>query len=266
MDAKIKGEFAGWPKKYASSDVIIVGAGPAGLMAAMDLASSDLKILVIDKSPFAGGRLWVSDYLISASMLMSQVKEMLDELKITYKKGKAGLFVTAGPSASAKLVSAACDAGVKILNLAEFSDLICGNELVEGIMVDWKPQLALKDEVNGSIPVALKSQIVVDTTGSSAQVCKNLINRGIVNPNQYEKIDIHKSEELLLEKTGSIYPGLFVGGMAAAALYGIPAGGLTLCSMLLSGRKLAQAIDLFFAENYIMPFKKHKSINRDSRL
>jgi thiazole biosynthesis enzyme len=257
-DVKIKSGFTGWLKKYASSDVIIVGGGPAGLMAAVDLAKLDLKILVIGSNSYVGGRLWVSDFLVSASIFMAQFKEILDELKIPYQKGKGGLSVAAGPVISSKLISATCDAGVKILNLAEFKDLICTDERVAGVVISWNPRLSLKDEIATSIPISLKCQIVVDATGMGAQVCQVLMRRGVIKPNNYEQADVRISEELLLENTNQIYPGLVVGGMAVATIYGIPLGGLSLCSILLSGRKIAQEVEMFFAENYNLPPKKKR--------
>lgn len=252
---KITGEFKGWSKKYASSDVIIVGGGPAGLMAALDLAKLDLKILVVESSSAAGGRLWASDFLISASGFMPQVGDMLDELKIPYKKGKGGLSVTAGSNLSSKLISAVCDSGVRILNMTEFKELIFTDEKVEGVVVNWAPQLSLKDKLTTGVSAALKSQVVIDATGVNACVCQILIGRGAIKPDKYEQVDIRASEKLLLEKTGNIYPCLAVAGMAVATIYGIPHGGLTLCSMLLSGRKAVDEVMMHLSEIFLLSRK-----------
>lgn len=256
MKGKTAGKFPGWFKKYASSDVIIVGGGPAGLMAAFDLAKLDLKILVVESASFAGGRLWTSDFLISASTLMPQVREILDELKIPYKKGRGGISVAAGPSLSSKLISAVCDTGVRILNMAEFDDLIYTDEKAEGVVINWVSRLSLKDKVSTGVSADLKSQMVIDATGIDASVCRILMERGVIKPTRYEQVDIRASEELLLEKTGSIYPGLVVAGMAVATIYGIPQEGLTLCSMLLSGRKAADEVVMSLSEIFLLSRKK----------
>ncbi|MDP3790944.1 MAG: sulfide-dependent adenosine diphosphate thiazole synthase [Candidatus Omnitrophota bacterium] len=253
--AKITGEFKGWSKKYASSDVIIVGGGPAGLMAALDLARLDLKILVVESSSAVGGRLWASDFLISTSGFMPQVREILDELKVPYKKGKSGLSVTAGSNLSSKLISAVCDAGVRILNMAEFKDLIFTDEKVEGITINWVPQLSLKDKMIAGIPTTLKSQAIIDATGLDARVCRLLMEKGAIKLDKHEQIDVRASENMLLEKTGNIYPGLAVAGMAVAGIYGIPQGGLTLCSMLLSGRRVADEVIKFLSEIFYLHVK-----------
>jgi thiamine thiazole synthase len=46
-------------------------------------------------------------------------QEFLEELKIPYKEAGKGLFTAYGPNACSKLISSACDAGVKILNMTK---------------------------------------------------------------------------------------------------------------------------------------------------
>ncbi|MDD5595498.1 MAG: FAD-binding protein, partial [Candidatus Omnitrophica bacterium] len=183
-------------KKRTSQDAIIVGAGPAGLMAAIDLAKSDLKVLVVESNACAGGRLWLSDFLISSPVFMPQFREILDELEIPYKKGKNGLSVNAGPGFSSRLILAACDVGVKILNLAEFQDLIYLEDKIKGIVVNWKPRLSLKEGVAAEVSLSLNSQIVADTTGTNAAVYQSLRKKGVVKLEEYGQIDPAISEEL----------------------------------------------------------------------
>ena len=45
-------EFAKWFEDYIISDVIIVGAGPSGLVAAKDLGSVGIKTLVIESNNY----------------------------------------------------------------------------------------------------------------------------------------------------------------------------------------------------------------------
>jgi heterodisulfide reductase subunit A len=45
----------GAKKNHLSGSVMVVGAGIAGMQAALDLANSDYKVYLVDKSPTVGG-------------------------------------------------------------------------------------------------------------------------------------------------------------------------------------------------------------------
>ena len=49
--------FGSTPKAYAFCDLLVIGAGPAGLAAAAEAAGGGLSVLVVDESPRAGGSL-----------------------------------------------------------------------------------------------------------------------------------------------------------------------------------------------------------------
>ena len=91
-------------------------------------------------------------------------------------------------------------------------------------------------------PIALESKVVIDATGHDAWVAKSLEKRGLLKIQTYGPMDVCTSEDLVVEKTGEVYPGLYVMGMAAATVYGIPRMGPTCGGMLFSGRKAAELI------------------------
>lgn len=233
-------EFAGWFEEYIISDVIIVGAGPSGLMAAKDLAKDGFKTLVIEANNYLGGGFWIGGYLMNTLTFRAPANEILDELKIPYKEAEPGLFTADGPNACSKLISAACDAGVKILNMTKFDDVVLRNNKVEGAVINWTPVSALPRQITCVDPVSLESKIVIDATGHDAHVCKSLEKRGIIKLKGFGPMDANSSESLVVEKTGEIYPGLLVSGMAVSTAYGIPRMGPTFGGMLFSGRRVAQ--------------------------
>ncbi|HJW88178.1 MAG TPA: FAD-dependent oxidoreductase, partial [Dehalococcoidia bacterium] len=61
----IVGGFMRQFEQYARSDVIIVGAGPSGLIAGRDLARKGLKVLIVERNNYLGGGFWIGGYLMN---------------------------------------------------------------------------------------------------------------------------------------------------------------------------------------------------------
>ena len=127
----------------AESDVIIIGAGPAGLTASRELSNMGYKVLVIEQNNYLGGGYWLGGYMMNPVTVREPAQKFWDELGIPYKKVAEGLYLTPGPHAVSKLIGAACDSGVKFLQLTKFDDLVLKNGRVAGIVVNWMPVSAL---------------------------------------------------------------------------------------------------------------------------
>lgn len=236
----IVGEFSRWLEDYIVSDVIIVGGGPSGLLAAKDLASSGVKTLIIEANNYLGGGFWIGGYLMNTLTFRAPAQEILDELRIPYKEVEEGLFTSDGPNACSKLISAACDAGAKILNMTKFDDIVYRNKRVEGVVINWAPVSSLPRQISCLDPISLESKVVIDATGHDASVCKSLEKRNLLKLKDFGPMDVNTSEDLVVEKTGEIHPGLIVAGMAVSTAYGIPRMGPTFGGMLVSGTKAAK--------------------------
>lgn len=255
----IIGEFNAWFKEYIVSDVIIVGGGPSGLMAARDLANAGLKTLIVESNNYIGGGFWVGGYFMNTLTFRAPAEKVLAELKIPCKEIEDGLFVADGPSACSKLISAACDSGAKILNLTRFDDVVYRNNKVEGVVINWSAVSALPRQITCVDPIALESRIVIEATGHDAWVAKSLEKRGLLKLQTYGPMDVNSSEALVVEKTGVIHPGLIATGMAVSTIYGIPRMGPTFAGMLFSGRKAAGiAKDMFVAKRKDYPGTPHE--------
>lgn len=252
-DAKISkaiiSEFSKWLGDYIICDVIIVGGGPSGLLAGMDLAIKGFKTLIIEANNYLGGGFWMGGYLMNTLTFRAPSQKVLDELKIPYKEVEEGLYTADGPNACSKLISAACDAGVKILNMTKFDDVVYRNKKVEGIVINWMPVSTLPKQISCVDPISLECKVVIDSTGHDACVCRSLEKRKLLKMADYGPMDANVSEDLVVEKTGLIFPGLIITGMAVSTVFGIPRMGPTFGGMLLSGRKGAQESMKLLAKN-----------------
>jgi thiamine thiazole synthase len=169
-------------------------------------------------------------------------QKILDEIGVPYKKFKEGLYVADGPHACSKLIASACDAGVKVINMTKFDDVVMREDKVGGIVMNWTPVSALPRAITCVDPVAIESKIVIDATGHDAVVVKSLEKRGLVDIAGFQGMWVEKSEDAVVENTQEVYPGVIVTGMAVATTYGNPRMGPTFGGMLLSGEKAAKIV------------------------
>lgn len=237
----IVAEFAAEFQEYVESDCIIIGAGPSGLMAGRDLARAGKKVLIVERNNYLGGGFWIGGYLMNKVTVRHPAERVLDELGVPYKVASEGLLIADGPHACSKLIASACDSGVKFANMTIFEDLVLReNGRVCGAVINWTPITALPREITCVDPVAVESKIVIDATGHDAKVVKKLEERGLIKTKGFGAMWVERSEDLILEHTGEVHPGLIVTGMAVSTTFGLPRMGPTFGAMLLSGEVAAK--------------------------
>jgi len=110
------------------------------------------------------------------------------------------------------------------------------------VVVNWTPVNALPREITCVDPVGLEAKVVIDATGHDAQVVKKLEERGLVKTKGFGAMWVEESEDLIVEYTSEVYPGLIVCGMATSTVFGLPRMGPTFGAMLLSGKKAAEVV------------------------
>jgi thiazole biosynthesis enzyme len=240
--AIVKG-FADELFEYAESDVVVVGAGPAGLVAGRELAAAGRKVLLLERNNYLGGGFWIGGYLMNKVTVRAPAQGEFDRIGVPYEEYEPGLFVTDGPHACSKLIASACEAGVKIINLTSVEDVILGDaDRVSGVVINWTPVQALPRQITCVDPVAIEATVVIDATGHDASVAKTLESRGLLKVPGNGAMNVRRSEDVVVERTGEVYPGLYVAGMSVASAYGLPRMGPTFGGMLLSGRRAAELI------------------------
>ncbi len=237
----IVSEFAKQFEEYVESDCIIIGAGPSGLMAGRNLARAGKKVLVAERNNYLGGGFWIGGYLMNKVTVRHPAERVLDQLGIPYKEVSDGLLVADGPHACSKLIAEACDSGIKVANMTFFDDLVLKEDgRVCGAVINWTPISSLPREITCVDPVAVESGLVIDATGHDAQVVRKLEERGLIKTKGFGAMWVEKSEDLIIEHTGEVHPGLIVTGMAVSTTYGLPRMGPTFGGMLLSGEVAAE--------------------------
>jgi thiamine thiazole synthase len=167
-------------------------------------------------------------------------ERIFDEIGVPYKSVSEGLVVADAPHACSRLIASACDAGVKIANMTMLEDLVIKEERVCGAVINWAPIAHLPREICCLDPVAIEAPVLIDATGHEAFVVKKLEQRGLIQTKGEGAMWIEKSEDLIVEYTGEVYPGLIATGMAVGTVYGLPRMGPTFGSMFISGEVAAK--------------------------
>ena len=221
------------------NEVIIVGAGPAGLTAAYYLAKSGIKTLVLEKRLSIGGGIWGG--AAGYSVVAFEDKDILDEFGIGTKKIR-NLYVADSIEFATALGYRIKRAGAEIFNLMQVEDLIIKNKSIEGIVVNSTPIKMANLHVD---PFCIASKYIVDATGHQAEIV-NMLRKKIKSFSFKELgegfMDVDESEVKVVEKTGEVYPRVYVAGMSVCSFYNLPRMGPIFGGMLKSGKKVAEMI------------------------
>lgn len=229
-------------EEYVSSDVIIVGAGPSGLICGRELAREGRRVLLIERNNYLGGGFWIGGFLMNKLTVRAPAHTELEKLGVPLTQNGEGLYVADAPHACSKLIASACDAEVKILNMVTVDDVVVDDNRVRGVVVNWTPVGALPRQITCVDPVSFEAGVVVDATGHDAAVAEKLASRGLLELAGMGPMHADTSEDAVVENTGEVFPGLMVCGMSVSTVRGLPRMGPTFGGMLLSGLKAAEVI------------------------
>jgi thiazole biosynthesis enzyme len=225
---------------HLENDVVIVGAGPAGLAAGYYLAKTKVKTTIVEKRLSVGGGIWGG--AAGYNVVTFEDKDILDEIGVTTKK-QGALYVADAIEFATALAYKAKKAGAEIFNLIEAEDIVLKDETIKGVVVNSASARTLGLHVD---PFCVCAKYVVDGTGHPAELVGMLKRRKPqLFPQELQEyfMNVEESEAGVVEKTGEVFPGLFVAGMAVCDVYNLPRMGPIFGGMLKSGKKVAELIN-----------------------
>ena len=229
-----------------NQDVIIAGAGPAGLTTAYYLAKQGYKVSIFERKLSIGGGMWGGGMMFNEIVVGDDGKQILDEFDVSYKKYFDGYYTSDSIETISTICSKTSKMGVYIFNCMSVEDLMIDKSGICGVVINWS---SVNDSGLHVDPLSIRSKFVVEATGHPLEVIKILEKK--VDGSLFTrtgKIIGEKSmnaeigEKTVLENTKEIYPNVFVCGMAANAAFGSNRMGPVFGRMLLSGKKLAEII------------------------
>ncbi len=221
------------------SDVVICGAGPSGLLCAKRLAMKGLRVTILEKRLAPGGGIWGGAMGMPEIVVEEDDGPILKELGIDHFRTGNGLLLTSAFELAAALIHQSLKAGATIMNLVYLEDLVVKEKRIAGVVAN-------RTFIGENLPVdpiTIECEAVVDATGHEAVAAALLAKRGLLGKPKGDGImNARSGEDFVVEKTGPVYPGLYLSGMSVCSYYGGPRMGPIFGGMLKSGLKAAEQI------------------------
>lgn len=224
-------------------DVAIIGAGPSGLVAGYYLAQAGKKVALFEKKLGIGGGMLGGGMMFNQIVIQDEAAGIARELGMRIRPYTGGYYTVDAIEAVSCLTFRAIQAGLSVFNLITAEDLVFKNERVSGLVINWSPVEMTGLHVD---PMTVHARYVLDATGHGANVVSRLAQKMGVRLNSdtggmagEKSMDAELGERQTVENTREAYPGLFVSGMAANAVFGGCRMGPIFGGMFLSGKKAA---------------------------
>jgi len=227
-------------------DVAIVGAGPSGLVAGRYLARAGKRVALFESKLSAGGGIWGGGMLMNQIVVRDDALDILDDFGVAHRPFEEGYHTADAVHVASALTYRATADGLAVFNACKVEDVMHADGRVCGVVIIWSPVLTAGLHVD---PLAVGARVVLDATGHAAEVVGVAVRKmGLRLESETGGLAGERclcaddGERGVVEKTGRVYPGLHVAGMAVAAVHGCHRMGPIFGGMLLSGRRSAELI------------------------
>jgi sulfide-dependent adenosine diphosphate thiazole synthase len=238
-----------WHAKFRDSldvHVCIVGGGPAGFVAGYFLATWGWRVSLFERKLSVGGGMWGGGMMLNEIVVQEEARTLLEQFGVPTEPSAPGYFSVDSVTAATTLASRACLAGLRVWNLMSVEDVLMRPDRVTGLVINWSAVELAGLHVD---PLTIASRFTLDATGHACElvhVVERKVPGRLLTPSgriEGEKsLWAEEAERLTLENTREVFPGVYVAGMAANAVFGGPRMGPIFGGMLLSGKKVAELI------------------------
>lgn len=241
--------FRAYSEKFLDSlrlDVAVVGAGPSGMVASYYLAREGFRVAVFERKLAPGGGMWGGGMMFNEIAVQDEALPILDEFGVRYEEAGGGIHTADSVHAMAMLLAGATSRGARIFNCVSVEDIMVRNDRITGIVIQWTPVDAARMHVD---PLTIAARVVIDATGHQAEIARMVqdklkakLNTPTGSIMEERPMWAERAEEEVVRNTREVYPGLWVMGMAANAVYGSTRMGPVFGGMLLSGKRAAEDV------------------------
>jgi thiamine thiazole synthase len=241
ITAAILESYHGKLLSQLESDVVVVGAGPSGLVAASHLAAAGKRVTILEKRLTPGGGIWGGAIGLNEVVVQEEAVSLLSAAGVRVAGRGDGLFTADAAEMACALCLQAIRSGAVLLNLMLLEDLGVRDGRVTGVVAN-------RTTLAGALPIdpiVLSAGAVIDASGHEAVAVAQLRKRGLLPADMLRgegPMDAPSGESFVVERVAQPFPGLWVTGMSVCATYGGPRMGPIFGGMLLSGRRVAELL------------------------
>lgn len=229
-----------------NQDVVIAGAGPAGLTTAYYLAKKGYKVSVFERKLSVGGGMWGGGMMFNEIVVSGEGRQILEEFDINSERTDEDYYTADSIEAISTICSKTVKAGAKIFNCISVEDVMIDSSGICGIVINWSSTEIAGLHVD---PLSVRSKYVVEATGHPLELLNILEKK--VDGRLFTKtgkilgersMNAEIGEKTVVENTKEIFKNVYVVGMAANAAFGANRMGPIFGGMLLSGKKCADIL------------------------